>query len=385
MNIPIIIGGCHITALPERTLAEFPVFDYGIFGEGEQTTLDLLECLQQKDPAKKLNSIKGLVFRDNGRIIVNESRSFMTSTELDTLPYPAFGHYYADSPKALTDKDSYYIMFTSRGCPYNCAFCMQVLGRQVRRRSNRSILQEINHAIENYGVHTINFADEIFLFDNQQTRELLELFIERRLPQQIKWSALTRANFVTEQLIALARKAGCFRLEMGVESGDDKILKKIGKAITTEQVKQAVRIIKESGISLGTYYILGHPNETMGTLKKTVDLAVELNTDTIAVGLMVPYPGTKIFDMALQGKNGYHLLSQDWAEYDKYGGRVLELDGLPYERLVKWQRRALLKLYIKNFRLIDCAKYFWKRRRSFCFVIQKRITTLRKRVRSVYA
>jgi anaerobic magnesium-protoporphyrin IX monomethyl ester cyclase len=380
MNIPTIIGGCHITALPERTLAEFPTFDYGVFGEGEQTTLDLLECLRQKNLSEKLNSIKGLAFRANGRIIVNEARPFMTSAELDDLPYPAFNHYYTNNSQALVDKHSYYIMFTSRGCPYNCAFCMQVLGRKVRRRSIRSILQEIDHAIENYGAHTINFADEIFLFDNQQTRELLELFIERCLPQRIKWSALTRANFVTPQLIDLAEKAGCFRLEMGVESGDDKILKEIGKAITTEQVKQAVKIIKEAGISLGTYYILGHPHETIETLKKTVDLAVELNTDTIAVGLMVPYPGTKIFDMAMQGKNGYRLLSQNWAEYDKYGGKVLEINGLSYKQLVKWQKQALLNLYLKNFRLLDCAKFFWKRRRAFYFIIQKRITTHGKKV-----
>lgn len=376
LNIPVIIGGCHITAMSERTLAEFPVFDYGVYGEGERTTTELLEYLQKRGTMPQLSDIKGLVYRDKGQIVVNEPRPFMAADELDALPYPSFHHYYTDGSQALAAKHCYYVVFTSRGCPYNCAFCMQVLGRKVRRRSAQSILQEIDLAIEHYGAHTINFADEIFLFDNQCTRELLESFIRIDLPKRIRWSALTRANFVSLELITLAKKAGCFRLEMGIESGDDGILKTIGKGITTEQVKQAVKIIKEVGISLGTYYILGHPNETPETLQKTAELAIELNTDTIAVGLMVPYPGTRIFDLALQGKSGYRLLSQDWAEYDKYGGKVLEIEGLPYEQLVKRQRQTLVNLYLKNFRFLDCLKFFWKRRRALQFIMKKKIVTL---------
>ena len=375
-NIPIIVGGCHITALPERTLSEFPVFDYGVFGEGEQTTIELLESIEQTNIALKFSDIKGLAYRDKHQIIINEPRPFITSEELNDLPYPSLDYYYSDNSRALISRDSYYVIFSSRGCPYNCAFCMQVLGRKVRRRSTKSIIEEMNYAIEHYGAHTFNFADEIFLFDNQQTRELLELFIQQKFPGRIKWSALTRANFVNQELITLAKKAGCFRLEMGVESGDDKILKTIGKAITIDQIKQAVKIIKKAGISLGTYYILGHPGETPETLKKTIDLAVGLNTDSIAVGLMVPYPGTRIFDMAIENRNGYRLLSQDWAEYDKYGGKVLEINGLPYKQLAKWQKRALLNLYLKNFRLLDCIKFVWKRRNAFYFIIKKKFAGL---------
>jgi anaerobic magnesium-protoporphyrin IX monomethyl ester cyclase len=381
IDVPTVVGGCHVTALPEKTLAEFGIFDYGVYGEGEKTTIELLEHIGRR--VTNPYNIKGLIFRNEGKVVVNPPRQFMTTDELDALPRPAFHHYYgAKNAHALASKDSYYVMLSSRGCPYNCAFCMQVLGKKVRRRSAQSILREIDYAVEHYGAHTFNFADEIFLFDDRKTRNILRLFIQRDLPKRIRWSALTRANFVNPELISLAKKAGCFRLEMGVESGDDGILKAIGKNITVEQVRQSVETIKKTGISLGTYYILGHPNETIETLRKTVDLAVELNTDVIAVGLMVPYPGTRIFDMALQGKNGYRLLSKNWAEYDKYGGRVLEIDGLPHKKLVKWQKRALLYLYLKNFRFLDGFRFLWKRRRALSFVIRKKIIMLVRSMRS---
>jgi radical SAM superfamily enzyme YgiQ (UPF0313 family) len=122
---------------------------------------------------------------------------------------------------------------------------------------------------------------------------------------------------------------------------------------------------------VGTYYILGHPHETKETLRKTVDLAAELNTNTIAVGLIVPYPGTKIYDMALQGEGGYRLLTQDWLQYDKYCSRVLELKGLPHKELAKWQKRVLLNFYLKNFRFFDMFVFFWARKKVFIFLFKK--------------
>ncbi|NQT19886.1 MAG: B12-binding domain-containing radical SAM protein [Planctomycetes bacterium] len=370
LNIPVIIGGCHVTALPERTLKEFPAFDYGVFGEGEKTTVELLKYLQDKKP--DLHSIKGLAFRDGDSTVVNEPRPFLSSEELDALPYPAFDDYYADDPKALAARNAYYVMFSSRGCPYNCAFCMQVLGRKVRRRSPENILGEMEYAIERWGAHSFDFADEIFLFDRPETRTILQMFIDRGHPDRIKWSGLTRANLVKPDIIALAKKAGCHRLEMGVESGDDEILKATNKKITVKQVREAVRIIKDAGIPLGTYYILGHPNETRQTVQKTVDLAAELNTDTIAVGIMVPFPGTRIYDMAANGEGGYRLLTEDWSHYDKYGAQAMEIEGLPHKELLKWQKKAVLKLYIRNFRILDCLKYFWKRRRAIYFLVKQR-------------
>ncbi len=375
LKVPAVVGGSHVTALPERTLYEFPVFDYGIRGEGEKSSLELLRFLFDRGSGSDCGSINGLVFRAMKNVVVNKPRPWLTKEELEDFPFPAFHYYYGNDAKALSGRNSYYVMFSARGCPYHCAFCMQVLGRQIRPFSAARICREIEYAISRYGAHTIDFADEIFLFDGGRTREILNLMIETGLSKRIRWSGLTRANMVSRDIIALAKQAGCYRLEMGVESGDNEILKMIGKNITVEQVKNAVKIIKENEISLGTYFILGHPNETRETLRKTVNLAIDCNTDTIAVGIMVPYPGTAIFDMAKRGEGGYRLLSEKWSDYDKYGGKALELKNIPYKELVKNQQRAYTGLYLRNFRVIDLLLFIWQRKQGLLYFIKKKFRT----------
>jgi anaerobic magnesium-protoporphyrin IX monomethyl ester cyclase len=407
-----VVGGCHVTALPERTLTEFPAFDYGVCGEGERTFLELLEHVQKpekpqmtrsitllvptvakphdrreskglsessadytdyadgfgrepEEAAESLGGIRGLAFRDGRNVRVNEPRPLLTPAELDALPIPAFHHYYGDDSRALAGKGAEYVIFSGRGCPFGCAFCMRVLGQKVRRRSAGSVCREMEAAIARYGAHTFDFEDDVMLVDNKDTRELLQMMIDSGLAGRVRWSGMIHAAFVKPDLVALAKRAGCYQIWMGVESGDDQILKTINKGITVEQVRQAVRVVKQARVRLGTFFILGHPGETDETARKTIDLMAELNTNMAAVGLMVPYPGTGIHAMAERGEGGYRLLTDDWAEYDKYGGRALEIDGLPWERLARLQRAALVNFYLKNLRLVDLARYAWRRRRAF--------------------
>ena len=375
IHAPMVVGGCHATALPGRTLAEFPGFDYAVFGEGEHTMVELLQHLQTGRP--EVRDVKGVAFRQSdGSIVVNEPRPRLTPAELDALPYPAFDDYYGENREAPRPKDAYYAMFTSRGCPSNCAFCMRVLGRQVRRRSAESIVAEMEYAIERWGAHVFDFADEIFLFDTPETRRLLQMFIDRGLADRVAWSAETRANLVNPDIIALAKRAGCRCICMGVESGDDEILKGVNKGITVEQVRRAVKIIHDAHIAVGTFYILGHPNETRETVRKTVNLAVELNTHAISMGIMVPYPGTRIFEMASRGEGGYRLLTQDWSFYDKYGGHAMEIEGLPHSELLKWQRRAFIRLYLRNFRFREGLGFIWSRRHAAYYFVRRRISAI---------
>jgi anaerobic magnesium-protoporphyrin IX monomethyl ester cyclase len=358
-----VVGGCHVTALPERTLAEFAPFDYGVCGEGERTFLELLEHVGRGTAGEPADT-KGLVYRTAGGVRANEPRPLLTPAELDALPLPAFHHYYGDDSRALAGKDAEYVIFSGRGCPFGCAFCMRVLGQKVRRRSARSTCCEMEAAVARYGVHTFDFEDDVMLVDNKGTRDLLRMMIDTGLASRVRWSGMVHATFVTPDLVALAKQAGCYRIWMGVESGDDRVLKAINKGITVEQVREAVKTVKQARVGIGTFFILGHPGETEETAKKTIDLMAELNTDVAAVGLMVPYPGTAIHAMAARGEGGYRLLTDDWAEYDKYGGRALELAGLPWHKLARMQRSALASFYLRNLRLLDFARYAWHRRRA---------------------
>jgi radical SAM superfamily enzyme YgiQ (UPF0313 family) len=371
LPIPFIIGGCHFTALPRRTMEEFPVFDYGIFGEGELTMAQVCQELEKNGP-HDFSGLQGLVYRDNERVVINDARPFLTGKQLDELPYPAYHHYYGTAnPRALSRRNDQYVMFTSRGCPAKCTFCMRVLGKRVRRRSKVNICDEIVHAADEYGAHSINFADDVFLFNNRETFGIIDEIIERRLNKKITWGGQIRANHVTRELVTRARESGCVYLAMGVESGDDEVLKKINKGITVQQVREAVNIIKDAGIYLGTYYILGHPDETLETARKTVDLAVSLNTNQIAVGIMAPYPGTHIYELAKNGEGGYCLLTENWEKYDKYFGNALGFKNVSYKELLKLQKHALLWLYIRNGRFIDLFSAMWRRRAGLWYAIKK--------------
>ncbi len=360
-GIPVVVGGCHVTALPEKTLSEFPNFNYGIYREGEKALLALCGCLQAG--LDGITGVPNLVYRtESGKIKINPAGAWLTENELNRLPYPAFNQY---------SSLDFYPMVSGRGCPYNCAFCMQVLGHQLRRRSPANIVAEMEYAIKNFRVKKIQFLDEIFLFNDRQTRETLNLMIKKGLPQRVSWNAMTRVNQVGEGLVSLAKKAGCYALDLGVESGSDKILKIIGKQITVSQVKKAVAIIKKADIATCAYFILGHPGETRETLKQTIDLAVELNTDRVAAGLMVPYPGTRVYQMAKKGEYGYRLLSNDYSRYDKYGGGALESQELPLKELEKWQRRLFLEFYIRNGRLLDLTKFLFEHKKEIIRLVFK--------------
>ena len=369
-GIVTVVGGCHLSALPRETLQEFPTFDFGIAGEGEHGLLGLVKRLQGDIPADC--GVPGLVERTPaGPVAFHAPPPPLTGRELDDLPFPAFHLYYGNNRRALAGPEEEYPIISGRGCPYRCTFCMQALGRVVRHRSAEDICLEMEAAINNFGAHTFNFIDEIFLSDTPRTRFLLERLISSGLSRRVRWSGLTRANLVNRDLVCLARRAGCFRLEMGVESGDDAILRRINKGITVAQVRAAADCIKAAGIELNTYFILGHPGETPDSIDRTRQLAMELNPDNIALGIMVPYPGTEIYRIASRGEGGYRLLSHDWERYDKYGQGVLEIAGFSHRQLQREQRRIITSCFLHNGRYLDLFRYAWKRRRALYYFLRR--------------
>jgi len=354
----VVIGGAHATALPRQTLVEFADIDIAAFGEGEQT---LYQVITAVDKGKPISEVSGIAFRANGSIVLNKPRSQIE--DLNQLPLPAWD---------LFPKSSDYPIMTARGCPFQCNFCMRVLGSKVRKRTTQNVMQEIQADINEHDARYIHFVDETFTINKKFTHELLDLMINAGIHQKIKWVAQSRVDLADYDLFKKFKIAGCKWLGLGVESGNKEILKNSKKGITLEQAARAVRFAKKAGLKTGSYFIIGHPYETRKSIQDTLNFAAKLNTTTVAFGIMVPYPGTEIYDMANHGDGKYKIISPEWEDFNKTIGNSLELEGLSRKELEKLELMGYFKFYLLNFRLLDFLKLFMKQR-NLLFALFKKL------------
>ncbi len=353
----IAIGGPHCTALPLQTMKEFSSFDFGIFGEGEYTLKELVNALNNK---QSLEGIKGLVFRKNGETIVNQRRDWIE--RLDSLPFPAWDLY----PKVEE-----YPVFSSRGCPFLCKFCMRILGRKVRYRSPENVIREIEYVVKKFNAKRISFQDETFTVNSKRVNIIIDMMIERGLNKKIAWDICSRVTELDSRLCRKLKEAGCDKVGVGIESGNDEILKKVGKGITTADAVKGIKAAKKAGLKTEAYYILGHPEETKADIKETIQFAARLNTTTAAFGIMVPYPGTAISEMIKKGEGGYKVIAQNWQDFNKHLGNAIELEGISRKKLELLQIRAYLTFYIKNLRFKELVKYIIEKRKAVFFILKK--------------
>jgi len=346
-NIITIVGGAHASAIPEQMLNEFKDIDIAVYGEGEITLLEIVQ-LKKFD----LINVKGIVYRKNGRIIRNKPRELIK--DIDSLPYPAWDlfpleQYRGRTILSLGEKKHENILelpiLSTRGCPYRCNFCFHVYGHTARFRDYKKIVDEIEFNINTYNSTQFFFADGTFGIRKNNVIKLCNEIIKRKLNKKIKWTAPTRADVVTEETLRLMKKAGCLTFAIGVESGDEQILKNSGKNETKEQIRKSVTMAKKVGLPIETSIILGHPNETSESIKNSLDFAKELDIDSHSIPIMIPYPGTKIMQMAEKGEGNYRLLSKDWSKYMKQTGGPLELKNISLNQLRMIQARAYLRYY----------------------------------------
>jgi len=346
----VMIGGAHVTGLRERVLKECPHFDIGVCGEGEMTFMELLELIRRTGGREtEYSGIDGIIFRKGTGIITTRARAPIT--DLDSLPFPAW-----DLFPNLKDIS----LFTSRGCPYQCIFCQRVMGNRVRSMSPRRVIREIKWAIKKFKATYFQIEDEVFGLNKQWLNETLQLINAERLHTVIKWFANSRVNVADYPMYVRMREAGCIGVGFGIESGNQKILDAIRKGFRIPHAIQALRWARDAGLRTNAFFILGHPGETKRTIRDTINLAVKLKPAVVCFGIMIPYPGTKIYDMARKGEGGYRGFHEDWEKYTKYFGRGLQVNDLDYQRLERWQKRAYLEFFIRNLRVKDLYKQFEK-------------------------
>lgn len=325
-NIIIVVGGPHPSLVKEKVL-KCPHIDICVIGEGEQTIVDLLNVIENE---KSLHGVRGVAFREKDIRVKTEKREFIEN--LDKLSYP-----YAYAPETLKDyeqypKEAFKYVFATRGCPYGCTFCgsQGIWGCKVRFRTPENVATEMKILSEK-GNKLIHFHDDTFGITRDYIQHLC-LSIKAICPDLL-WSCEIHPSLIDEDTVKTMKDAGCFLIQMGVESGNNKMLKKIGKNITIEKAYAAAEIIKRQGITLHAFFMFGFPDETIETFNDTKRAMLRMDPDTIIYSLFTPYPGTQLFeDLKASG-----IISDDFdiALYNHQSPNNYFCLGIPKEKFRK--------------------------------------------------
>lgn len=291
----LVAGGAHTTVRPDETLARG--FDVAVIGEAEETISKLVDVVERK---RTLAQVPGIRFRDDaGTIGSTPSAGFID--DLDALAQPQTagqlydGAWYGEGISAAAPGG----MLTSRGCPARCTFCANyVTGRGFRHRSAADVVAELEDWHTATGATFFPFWDDALTANRRRLADLCRAF-EDDLSFPLHWSAITRANQVTPELLRQMKSAGLIAVNFGVESGDDTVLRAIKKGVSTDQVVRALEWAKEEGLRTAANFMVGFPQETPRELENTLRFMERIAplVDTFStLGVLVPFPGTPLYD-----------------------------------------------------------------------------------------
>lgn len=295
INVPVVLGGPQVTTSP----SDFD-FDYAVIGEGEITAYELTKVLKGSLEKEKVN---GLAYYENGKLVINKPRRLIE--DLDILPLPArnlfnLNWYFQNDSiiRGLWGRGT--SVLWSRGCPYNCLFCVSrnIFGKSIRLRSPKLIVDEIQRLKEQYGIKIFYVLDDILNVNQKWTNEVCNELIRRKL--DIKWSCQIRVDRVNSKILKKMKEAGCLELEFGCESGSQKVLKAIRKGITVFQIEKTFRMARQAGIKRLAYFMIGNPEENYEDVKKTVELAKRIKADYYEFSIATPYPGSDLWKLAIE-------------------------------------------------------------------------------------
>lgn len=354
-EVPLVIGGPHVSALPEQTLQECKNIDIVCRFEGTETILELYDYYASRSNVKSLADIKGIVYKDKagGTVTVNPIRD---KQKMDTL---ALGRpRWEDFSKG----DTYYV-FSAMGCPYQCSYCFNVTNRRFSVKPIDYVIEELDLLISRNGMKHFVFSDATFAVNKRHTKELLERMITEGISDKVTWDCMTRVDIFDEELVSLMKRAGCVNVALGLESGSDKVLERAHKKTNTEQIQKAVKILKKYGIVCKCFLIFGHIGETKEDMKETIKLTVKINPDEIVVGVMTPWPGTEVYNLALKKEEGLELITHDYKLYDKWFGKAMINKNISLKELNSLRNEVYLRLYLQNRRFFDFLKFIWTTRK----------------------
>ncbi|MDD3985487.1 MAG: radical SAM protein [Methanobacterium sp.] len=348
----MVFGGPHATILSEDTIKE-PCVDIISIGEGEKT---FYEIIKNKGNCK---NIKGIWYKKNGKIIKNKKREPIKN--LDTLPFPAYDLLPMDKyMKNWFQLDSVSTnlkginIITSRGCPFQCTYCQptlfKIFGNVIRKRSSENIIKELIFLKKNYNINAFMFNDDTLVFNKDWVHKTCDLLISKKI--NLLWGCNSRANLIDENLFKKMKLAGLKKVNIGMESGSQRILDEVyHKKIKISDIEKAVKIMNKLEIKVQGYFMLGAPGESMQEIKKTIDFAKNLKINEVTFSITTPLPGTYLYDMT-KDKINKKITDFDYYKNSVYSSKLGE------KRLQWLKKQAILSFYLNPKRILDTLKSF---------------------------
>ncbi len=380
-GVKIIVGGCHLTSLPQKTLLENPCFDIGVIGEGEETLEELLKLLIN---GGSLSSVEGIAFRHNDHVMLTSPRERIKN--LDGLPLPAFDilpelkQYYRPATQSIKYLPTTSLV-TSRGCTGHCLFCdRKTFGNEFRMHSAEYIVDMIEKLRKDFSIKGIIFEDDNFFLSQRRLLNLAQLLKKRRI--RIAWSAMSRVDTINEEKIRIAKSCGCWQILYGIETGSQRILDFYKKRISLSQIEKIIRLTKRCGIYTKGFFMLGNPLESHPTLEETRGLIRRLPFDDISVTYFTPYPGTETWNEI----DRFGECEKDWDRFTCYEV-VFVPKGLKRQEITASQasilgefysRPGVLWSYLKRLRSFFQVRELYRSWRSL-----SRHLTLQKRTKKI--
>ena len=296
---PLFVLGGHGPSPEPAFFIEKTKADVVVIGEGEETFVELLTAIENK---RTFNGIRGIAYKKDGNIIINDRRELIK--DIDTIPFPAYEMFPIEYYRLLrlphaTNVDLIMPVLSGRGCTFNCNFCYR-MDKGFRPRSDESIIEEIILLKRNYGITYIAFADELLMSSINRTEQLCRKLLQHKV--NVKWDCNGRLNYAKPDLLGLMKEAGCVFINYGIEAFDDQILKNMNKALTTKQIIKGIEATLGCGISPGLNIIFGNIDEDEQTLQKGVDFLLKYDdfAQMRTIRPVTPYPGSPLYKYAIE-------------------------------------------------------------------------------------
>ena len=356
-GLPVLIVGGHVSALPERTLLEEPV-DFVCKGEGPVTVVKLIELLRMQDAqnavAPDYASIEGLVWRDGERIVINRSAELITNLDADLhgdvwdmLP---MANYRAHNWQSFGDVETcmpYASIYTSLGCPYTCKFCCinaPFDTNRYRMRRPEAVVAEVDKLYRTYGVKTFKIIDEMFVLNERHVQLICQGLTALGYARSLNFWAYARVDTVKPSMLGALRQAGIRWLALGIESGSKHVRDGARKNLSNENIAKVVREIQQAGIAVIGNFIFGLPDDTMATMRETLDLAKDLNCEFANFYSAMAYPGSPLY---LEAINRGLALPKQWSGYSQhsYDCQPLPTDVVPAKEVLRFRDEAFQEYF----------------------------------------